>query len=155
MTRKNTTESGAAKTGEELDAADAIEARLRSLCSEDDFAHGLTALEHYPEIRTRALSLFEQDLRDWGLVYGLAFGLALSANPQMAHEDAAQLAYWPARRVYGRWAGEIEDPGEKREAAIRALVQRYHEDELTLMTASAELHELHDAIADVVESARA
>jgi hypothetical protein len=135
------------KLDKERTAAAALEAQLRVLCSEDDFAHGLTVLDDYPEMRTRSLSLFEEDLRDWGFVYGLAFGLAISANPQMAHEDTAKLAYIPARDVNAKWGGEIEDPGEKRESAIRALVKRFKD--------SDDAGELRDAVIDLVESARA
>jgi hypothetical protein len=132
---------------------DALEAQLLELSHEDDFAGGLTVLDDYPEIKTRALSLFEQDLRDWGFVYGVAFGLTISANPELAHEDAAKLAFMPARLVNARWSGEIEDPGEKRENAIRALVRQF--DEYSEAMRTPQLRELHDAIADIVQSARA
>lgn len=130
-------------------AAKALEEQLRALSVEDDFAGGSAVMDDYPEMKTRSLSSFELDLRDWGFVYGLAFGLALSANPEMAHKDAARLAYTPARIVYDRWGGEIEDPGEKRENAIRALVQHFDGGSEVMPT------ELHDAIVDLVESARA
>ncbi len=136
-------------TKNDTSAADAVEAQLQALCSEDNFGGSLVVVDDYPQLRTRALSLFEQDLRDWGYVYGLAFGLALSANPGMSHEDAARLAYGPARRVKVRWGGEIEDPGEKRENAIRAVVEQYDRRSETMT------EELQNAIADLVESARA
>jgi hypothetical protein len=133
--------------------AEALEVQLRALCAEDDFAGGLAIVDDYPELTTRSLSEFEQDLRDWGFVYGLAFGLAVSANPEMAHEDAAKLAYVPARNVNARWGGEIEDPGEKRENAIRTLVQQF--DEHSEAPVTPRQRKLHDAIVDLVQSARA
>ena len=141
---------GRAAMQAEQTAEKAVEGQLRGLCSEDNFAGGLPVLEDYPEIRTRELSSFEREMRDWGFVYGLAFGLAVSANPKIAHEDAATLAFMPARHAYVRWGGEIEDPGEKRENAIRALVQEFNESP-PLRNGS----KLEDAIIGLVESARA
>jgi hypothetical protein len=61
--------------------------RLRELCAEDDFAHGLGPVNVYPEFDSRRLSILENDLRDWGFVYGLAFGLAISQWPDEPHVD--------------------------------------------------------------------
>ncbi len=144
-TKKRTAASDA-----EYVASKAVGTQLGMLCSEDNFAGGLPVLEQYPELRTRDLSSFERHVRDWGFVYGLAFGLAVSANPNMAHEDAARLAYGPAHRVSVRWGGEIEDPGEKRENAIRALVQQYNDD-----ATPHDGSKLRDAVMELVESARA
>ncbi len=99
--------------------------RTRRLSAEDDFADGLNVLEQYPRFESRGLSLFEQDLRGWGFVYGLAFGLALSEWPDESHEAIAKLAFHPALMVYRRWGGEIEDPVAKREMAIRQVVERF------------------------------
>lgn len=141
------------KPEDEHRAAEALEAQLRALIGEDDFTHGLTALDAYPKLKTRELSSFELDMRDWGYAYGLAFGLALSANPEMAHEDAAKLALAPARRVYTWWGGEIEDPGERRERAIRAMVQQV--EECSRQNGPFEMtNGLAAAIHNLVESAR-
>jgi hypothetical protein len=135
--------------------SDALEAQLHALCSEDDFAGGLLVCDRYPEFETRELSLFEHNLRDWGYIYGLAFGLAMRDNPDMAHEDAARLAYMPARRVYARWSGEIENPAEQRERAIRTLVRRFNEaEEVSDNGRMAMTADLHDAILDLAQSAR-
>lgn len=135
-------------------SAEAVESHLQALCSEDDFAGALSVLDRYPQLRTRQISRFERDMRDWGLAYGVAFGLAVSGNPEMAHEAAAELAYMPARRVAARWGVQPQDPGERRENAIRALVDRYESADSRVMM-NAQLGPLHDAIADLVESARA
>jgi hypothetical protein len=102
-----------------------LRAHLDALCDEDDFAGGLPLLQQYPKIESRRLTPFEDDLRDWGFVYGLAFGLAMSANPDLTHAQAAELAYVPARKIGARWGGEIVDPAERREQAIRALARQY------------------------------
>lgn len=47
--------------------------QLRRLSVEDDFAGALPRLHSYPQI-SRETSLFEEDMRDWGFVYGLAEG---------------------------------------------------------------------------------
>lgn len=99
--------------------------RLRRLCVEDDFAGALGPLARYPHFESRSLSVVEDDLRDWGFVYGLAFGLALSQWPDEPHEEIARLVFETALSVFRRWSGEIEDPVAKREMALRAVVQRF------------------------------
>jgi hypothetical protein len=116
-----------ANTHDDIAADDAFRSRLRELCSEDDFAGGLNVLEQYPE--------FERDVRDWGFVYGLAFGLALAEWPDASHPEVAQRAFTSALSVYRGWGGDIEDPGVKRENAIRGVVQRFNE---------ADRHRLHE-----------
>ena len=101
--------------------------RVRRLSAEDDFAGALPEVDHYPRLRTRDLSSFERDVRDWGLVYGLVFGLAVAEWPDAPHAELARLAFFPALQVYRRWGGEIQDPGERREAAIRDVVRRFGE----------------------------
>jgi hypothetical protein len=133
-----------------------LEARLHALCDEDNFAHGLPVADNYPVIESRDVSLFESDLRDWGFVYGLAFGLAMSAYPELSHQDAAELAYSPARTVFRRWSGEIEDPVLKRENAIRNLVRQFNEakDHRALGEPLAMSTGLHSAIDELADWAR-
>jgi hypothetical protein len=59
---------------------DKLEAELHALRKEDDFAGGLPVVGGYPDFKDRDLSEFELDLRDWGFVYGLAFGLTMRDN---------------------------------------------------------------------------
>jgi hypothetical protein len=132
-----------------LAAGHAVEAQLQALCSEDNFGGGLTVLDKYPAIRTREISRFELDLRDWAFCYGVAFALAVAANPEMTHEAAAELAFWPARRVCARWGVQVKDPGERREAAIRELVERWNGPGRT------DPSKLEDAVSELVEWARA
>jgi hypothetical protein len=104
-----------------------LEAQLQKIQAEDDFGGTIKKLGEYPELKTRELSNFEHDVRDWGLVFGIAFGLAVSMKPKLAYPDAAQAAFGPAYRAYLRWGGPIEDPGVKREAAIHALVRQFED----------------------------
>lgn len=110
-------------------AADKLSEQLRELKDEDNFGDAGDCLWRYPVFESRELTETERDLRDWGYVFGLAFGLAIGANPGMPHAAAAELAYWPARRVFTEWSGEIEDPVAKREEAIRRLVRQFEKAE--------------------------
>jgi hypothetical protein len=143
---------------ERSEMAERVEARLRELCSEDDFAGALDHSDHYPTLETRDLSSFERDLRDWGMVYGLAFGLAISMAPDMPHEDAAGAVFHPAYRVYVNWGGEIEDPGVKRERAIQMVTRRWEEADRRRFTDGKlrpdMTEELQGAIMDLSEWAR-
>jgi hypothetical protein len=129
--------------------------QLQALTAEDDLAGGLPVVQQYPKFETRPVSEFEDDLRFWGFVYGLAFGLAVRDNPELSHEDAARLAYKPAYRRFVQWSGDIENPVEKREAAIRTLVRRFAEADQerdngrVVMTA-----ELQDAVLALTQTAR-
>jgi len=98
---------------------------LRKLTCEDDFAGTLNEVSCYPQLTRHELSEFERDVRDWGLMYGIAFGLAVAKWPQEPHKETAKLAFHVARMVYVRWGGEIQDPALKREAALRAVVEQY------------------------------
>ncbi len=151
--------NGAKRTAEETDAeirvSDALEEQLRALCSEDDFAGGLTVVGRYPDFDNRALSEFEADLRDWGFAYGLAFGLIMRDNPELEHDDAARLAFKPALAVYRRWGGELQNPAEMRERAITAIVRRFDEaDKATDAGRVAMTSGLQDAIVDLAQSAK-
>jgi hypothetical protein len=133
---------------------------LRRLCAEDNFAGALPAVEGYPRLTRHKMSEFERDMRDWGLVYGLAFGLAVAKWPGEPHEDTARVAFDAALMVHIRWGGEIQDPTLRREAALRAVVEQYDhwdEDRYRQRSGSPEapmgsdmssaLHELREAVA--------
>jgi hypothetical protein len=47
----------------------------------------------------------ERRLRDWGMVYGIAFGLAISEQPDRDGEELAREALGAARGAWARWAG--------------------------------------------------
>jgi hypothetical protein len=99
--------------------------KARRLSAEDDFAGALRALDDYPRLTRHSLTEFERDMRDWGLVYGITFGLAIAKWPNEPHDELASLAFEVSRMVYVRWGGEIQDPELRREAALRAVVERY------------------------------
>jgi hypothetical protein len=134
--------------------------RLDVLYEEDTFGGGLSDVTRYPELESRDLTPFDDSVRDWGFLYGLA----LAANPNLPHEEAAELAYVPALKVLYRWDGGIEDPAVTRENAIRRLVRQFEKadaarDPRFLATGAypgpIELTpELAGALQDLVESAR-
>jgi hypothetical protein len=99
--------------------------RLSRLSIEDDFGGGMNALDRYPELTSRDLSEFERDMRDWGFVYGPAFATAVSEWPDAPHPDLARLAFGAAQMVYVRWAGEIKDPGLRRQEAVRQVIRQF------------------------------
>jgi hypothetical protein len=100
--------------------------QLRRLSVQDDFAGALDPLHRYPQI-SRETSEFEDDMRDWGFMYGLAWGMAVSRCPDLPYEESARLAFGAARMAFVRWSGDIEDPVARREAAIRAVLRSYEE----------------------------
>jgi len=53
------------------------------------------------------MTVRERDLRDWGLVYGLAFAMLASEEPDADREQIRDRALDAARAAYRRWAGEI------------------------------------------------
>lgn len=129
-------------------------ARLRELCVEDDFAGALSELGRYPKLTTRELTEFERDLRDWGFAYGLAFGLAMDAWPDESHAEIARRAFTPALAVYREWSGEIEDPGVKREKAIREVVRQFEAIDTYQRQEGPIPGELAAALGDLADSAR-
>src|ERR1022692_3709815 len=104
---QNASQDKLAETRATFAEEQALRARLRELCSEDDFAGGLTVLERYPKLTTREFTEFERDLRDWGFAYGLAFGLAIEAWPEEPHAEVARRVLTAALSVYREWGGEI------------------------------------------------
>lgn len=119
----------AAKQSSDQDPRDERElwlvGELRRLSHEDDFAGAMPAMDRYPCLTRHELSEFECDMRDWGFVYGLAFGTAIAKWPGEPHQELARLAFDAAVLAYIRWGGAIQDPVLRREAALHAVVEQY------------------------------
>lgn len=60
---------------------------------------------HHPD-----LSEWEQDLRDWGLVYGLAYGIARGEDPYEPAHKVAERALEAADVAWRRWSRWHERP---------------------------------------------
>jgi hypothetical protein len=102
--------------GDDTSREMALLEELVRLCSEDDFADGLGALDSYPGVGgSRPMTTFEREVRDWGFVYGMAFAMALREWPDRPRKSVAWTAQRLARMVYVRWAGDIFDPGDRAE----------------------------------------
>ena len=95
-------------------AADKLSEQLRELKDEDNFGDAGDCLWRYPVFESRELTETERDLRDWGYVFGLAFGLAIGANPGMPHAAAAELCV--LARSQGLHRVERRDRGSSRQA---------------------------------------
>ena len=46
----------------------------------------------------------EDDMREWGMTYGIAFGLQLGATPDVDWDTAAEDALDAARAAFARWS---------------------------------------------------
>ena len=57
------------------------------------------------------------DLRDWGMTFGLAYGIARGEDPYESNESVAQRALDAARMVWKGWDQDLWVWGEKPEVA--------------------------------------
>jgi hypothetical protein len=71
-----------------------------AITTEDEVTAILKSLEREPADGT-GLTRREEDLREWGFLFGLAYGMADEG------ENRARRALDAARAAYGRWAGQI------------------------------------------------
>jgi len=81
-------------------------------------------------------TLRESHMRDWGFVYGVAYGLALSERS--ANEDGqevARRAMDAARGAWGRWAGLVFPPRHSLSPLVDEVLAAFNEAELELMPA--------------------
>jgi hypothetical protein len=61
----------------------------------------------YPNVpRDSSLSGFELDCLDWGLVYGIAVGIARGEDPYESTVSVTDRALDAARTAHARWAGD-------------------------------------------------
>jgi hypothetical protein len=102
----------------------ALEARVAAVMGEDNVDGAMKVCERYPRLDSHPLSAFERDVRDWGLIYGIAFGLARVDGDEPG-EIIAERAYKVARGRFAQWAGEIEDPEVVRERAVGGVVREF------------------------------
>ncbi len=101
-----------------------LEEKLTAILMVDDTGRGpVGRCSAEPASYNSKLSEFEGDLRDWGLVYGMAFGLARMEEPCESMESVADRALIAARAAYKRYGGEISErhePGPLVAAVLRA-----------------------------------
>jgi hypothetical protein len=103
----------------------ALAARVAAVIGQDNMDGAMNVCERYPALESHPLSAFECDVRDWGLIYGITFGLARAADGDEPGEIIAERAYKVARGRFAQWAGEIEDPEVVRERAVGGVVREF------------------------------
>ena len=89
-----------------------LEEKLRSILMADDTGKGpIGQCGAWPRwAEDIYLTETEADLRDWGLVYGMAFAIAREQDPWESVESVAKRALEPAQRAYRQWGGHIAQP---------------------------------------------
>ena len=127
-----------------------LQEKVRAILRNDDTGDGLIGVAgKRPGIQ---LTEFELDLRDWGIIYGIAFGLARTEEPCESIESVARRAFEAARTVHIEWGGEISKRPD-RDELVSAVLRAYRK-----AGESGELHVpeyLDDAIVDLNNKAGA
>ena len=105
--------------------ARSVEERIHDVLSTQEAGGMIDRAGDWPRIGDdERLGEFEQDLRDWGIIYGLCFALERLEDPFEREESVSARAVEVARRVWLGWSSEFA----KRDAvdpAIRAVVLAY------------------------------
>jgi hypothetical protein len=71
-----------------------------------DVGHPVNVMHRFPGVpEDEVLTAFELDCKDWGFVYGMAYGIARSEDPWEADGQAAERALVAARDAFARWGG--------------------------------------------------
>jgi hypothetical protein len=105
----------------------ALEATMDAVMDQDNVGEAATVCWRYPHLPGHAFTRFEGKIRDWGLLYGIAFGLAKAEQGDEPDGVVAERAYKVARARFGRWAGEIEDPDQELERVLRDVTVAFGE----------------------------
>jgi hypothetical protein len=79
------------------------------------------------------LSQRERDLRDWGLVYGIAFATARAAAPDEDEAVLAERSLEAARAAWRRWSDEIA-PRPALSPLVDDVLLAFHSAETPMMT---------------------
>ena len=77
-----------------------LEQRITAVMDADDIDGSMTVCDRYPRLEGRPLTAFERDVRDWGLIYGIAFGMARADAPDTPGAIVAEHAYKIARAKF-------------------------------------------------------
>ncbi len=63
------------------------------------------ASARYPKHSGDGLTSFELECRDWGLAFGIAYGIARGEDPFEPEERVCERAMTAARDAFARWGG--------------------------------------------------
>lgn len=103
-----------------------LEQKMLNVLQQDDTGDGPFGVAgKRPGWAGLQLSTFELDLRDWGLVYGFALGIARCEDPFETNEQVAARAFeaaWPVFMVTNSGFAN-RDPDN----AAREVCRRYHQ----------------------------
>ncbi|MDQ6807513.1 MAG: hypothetical protein M3065_21765 [Actinomycetota bacterium] len=92
---------------------------------------------------TRGFGRFELDLRDWGIAYGIALGIARAEEPCEPLTSVAERAAAAAAEAYKRWGGDVAPPADCINPLVDAVL-RAHGYECRCSD-----HELRDAVIEL------
>lgn len=83
-----------------------LEQKLRAILRQDDTGRGpIGRAATYPSRDVFQATTFELDIRDWGVYYGMAFGIARGEDPFEPQEDVALRALEAANSVFREFGG--------------------------------------------------
>jgi hypothetical protein len=68
------------------------------------FMDPVQTISVYPRAPTPGLTDFEADCRDWGFVFGLAYGIARGEEPYESDDSVCERAMTAAREVFSRFS---------------------------------------------------
>jgi hypothetical protein len=68
--------------------------------------HPLSKARTFPWTTGKNLSEFESECRDWGFVYGLAYGMARGEDPYESTGSVSIRAMGAAIEAFKRWGGD-------------------------------------------------
>jgi hypothetical protein len=68
------------------------------------FVDPVQTISVYPRTADRGLTDFEADCRDWGFVFGLAYGIARGEEPYESDDSVCERAMTAAREVFSRFS---------------------------------------------------
>jgi hypothetical protein len=68
------------------------------------FVDPVQAVSSYPRQREEGLTDFELDCRDWGFVFGVAYGIARGEEPYESDNSVCERAMTAAREVFSRFS---------------------------------------------------
>lgn len=101
-----------------------LEEKVRGALSGDDTGSGpISQAAKWPVGRPEATTS-ELDLRDWGVYYGVAFGIARGEDPYEPRDSVAARALEAAQRVYREYGGFVSSPFDLNEDGDLALLER-------------------------------
>jgi hypothetical protein len=102
-----------------------LDQKVRAIVMQDDDGEGPTSVvSQRPGWHGFEATDFESNLRDWGCVFGIAFGLARSEEPCEPVESVARRAYEAAWPVFVTYTGGFQMTPEQGKA-IEGLRRQY------------------------------